>query len=459
MVFYFKIDVIFSMRNLTNFVDIFVEAHYRYFGKYKSINVRKYNIENICEELIKFVYNCTYWSRIYLDPITNTYNKSHISGKYLNEIHLSFIRDGFYVFIYKEILTDYLKRTNYETLKTISIDSTFIRNIGGIGCHRNPYYNNKPGFKLHALVDSLGIPISFVTSSCNVNDSLVIEKLFENLLVDNDIFKKYSDTFLADSAYSGLINIYYLTTEKGLNIVMGRNKRHIPKDVTINDGQDSQVKGYKMRCIVENFFSHIQRYPCLINNYEKNPESYMGLVYLVSSIILINRMNNITDELNNDNLKERKNAELVRKRICNEKRKKRDTNNRKKIEDDKKEEYKKRKIKTTNITNKIKDLIWTNINKNVIDSIYKKNIHYTHLRLKKNTKIKHDDYVKTKCFDLLKNEILTETIRYKFGKKERYIVTAKAAAFSAEYIYSAMLKININKKVEAFSNDFIRLYK
>ena len=62
-------------------------------------------------------------------PDTNKYIEGEISGKYLNEIHNELVTYNFYEILYKKLLDIYLKLTNYETLKTVSQDSMFARNI------------------------------------------------------------------------------------------------------------------------------------------------------------------------------------------------------------------------------------------------------------------------------------------------------------------------------------------
>ena len=53
----------------------------------------------------------------------------------------------------------------------------------------------------------------------------------------------------------------------------------------------------------ENFFGHIQRYPCLINNYERSIASSIkdlsGLLLFVMSMSLAKKINKIIEEKNN----------------------------------------------------------------------------------------------------------------------------------------------------------------
>ena len=79
----------------------------------------------------------------------------------------------------------------FKSINTISVDSSFIRNILGVNTDKNTFYNNNPGFKIHCLVDSHETMISFYMSSCNDGDSNHINSLFDNgggALVNDYIF-------------------------------------------------------------------------------------------------------------------------------------------------------------------------------------------------------------------------------------------------------------------------------
>ena len=197
------------MFEIINFSEIFVSLLKGYYDKYKNNNgfIKKYLLQTRYLSLLTFLYNSCYWSRFNKDPDTGKWLANCISGKYLNEIHLFLVKYNFYRSLYTHILRIYLRITNYETLSSISVDSCFIRNIQGAYLSRNPNYYNKPGIKVHALVDSFRVPISFIVTDCNVSDSVIIKKLIENAFIGTDIINEHCKVFLADSAYSGFVTI------------------------------------------------------------------------------------------------------------------------------------------------------------------------------------------------------------------------------------------------------------
>ena len=74
----------------------------------------------------------------------------------------------------------------------------FTRSLLYIDSKRNPQYYNKPGLKLHAIVDSLRTVISYDVSECDLHDSIFVSDLIKNNFIDDDIFYSNINNFYAD---------------------------------------------------------------------------------------------------------------------------------------------------------------------------------------------------------------------------------------------------------------------
>ena len=269
--------------NHINIMELFVETHQEVYNKNKinkdGKNIkRKYEIQERYLELLSFVKNSCYWSRFNFDFKSYKYKKGTISGKYLNEIHNKLVEYGFYEDFYRKLMNIYLKLTNYETLETVSQDSAFFRNILAKNCKRNPQYYNKSGLKIHSIVDTNRVPISIEITECTDHDSQYIESGLQHLYLDDENFYNNCRTYLADSAYNTDINTFSVTN-KGINVIMGRNKQHIKKGTDISTAPDAHRKKYKKRGLVENFFGCVERYPCILNVYEKKDHLIKVLLY------------------------------------------------------------------------------------------------------------------------------------------------------------------------------------
>jgi hypothetical protein len=195
--------------------------------------------------------------------------------------------------------------TNFETLSAVSQDSMFVRSLLAVNCNRNPQYHNKPGYKVHAIVDSLRTVISYTTSDCTSHDSNFVEDLLQKKYISDELLYPNIVNFYADSAYPSTTNIFNLT-QSGFNVIMGRNKQHIEKGTSISHITKEGRAKYKNRTISENFFGNIERYPCLINIYEKHEKSYRGLFTFALCITLSRKINKIIFLMNNKNAIKRK---------------------------------------------------------------------------------------------------------------------------------------------------------
>lgn len=453
------------MDTFVNMSEIFVETHNEYIAKYKKGNgqIETHTAQKRYIELLTFVETSCYWSRYNIDNRIKkkknnrnkkkyVYKKNVISGKYLNEIHLFYVKYGFYEILYKKLLNMYLELTNYETLHTISQDSMFVRSILLNDSDRNPQYYNKPGIKVHVITDSQRTVISIVSSSCVDHDSQFIGRAMTNKLITDATFHDNVDTFLADSAYSTSDNLTYLTN-LGVNVIMGRNKQHINKTTNINKISTTNKITYKKRIITENFFSNIERYPCLINVYERKEKSYMGLFMFTMCTMLAKKINIIiAGKKKRASKKEKENMIRMKKEAKDKKRKEAEQKRLEKrkealaIKKIKRLEKEKKEKAAAIIQEKISNIIRKKINSKIIKKAYEK---------KEKTATKKISYknFEKKAMDniikYIKHNVLMQTEYLNFANKKSYIISVKKHAFNDANIEKTMnaAKDRISKEI------------
>lgn len=481
---------------MVKFNSIFIETYREVKKKHtiaKYTTNFSYDAKIICNTLTDFVNNSCYFSLF----------KGSIDGKYLNGIHISLVDYSFYDILYKKILTIYLEITNYTTLKKLSYDSSFVRNINGVELNgRNPHYYNKPGFKINFLVDTLRTTIGISYNDSTESDSLTIKYLFQNLFVTESLLQSHTDTILCDSGYEGLNNNYILT-EKGFSIYMGYNLRN-NKYIESMEASDSEKKEYKGRVVVENSFANIQRTPILINNYEKTIKSYNGLLLLKLSINLCKKINRIIDEKNNEklkrerdeaNIKKKQNRENIIKKKRREKQK-REIENKRLAEERRKQAEKIKYELTLKIFRNVKniDKIINNSYKSYMlhkilyrkksemktyeerrkNEIYMSDV-VMQLKIDKNCDILTNfirDYVQKQAYDVeeyskfennIKKEICNDILynevynikSYKFARKELYMLHIKNDAFSEENIKCIVKDYDWKNKIDIITTKMI----
>ncbi len=424
-----------------NLMELFRETYERIYPK--SVKF-KFNTQRKFNELLYFFSNSSYWTRY--NPKPRKRDNDSLSGKYLNKVHNELCRVRLYDDLYKQLLTKYMELTEYKTLENISIDSMFVRNMLGEECRRNPAYNNKPGFKVHCIVDSNRVPIAIDISDCCKSDGNpeIIDALFKKKFINDDLLKEHSNTLLGDSAYSTFYNIYNITSNIKLDILMSRNRIHISEKSkkTIKMADDQQRSKYKERHVVENIFGIVQRTPCVINNYEKETISYRGVFMFTLCSILAKLINKLIRQKNNvaiakkaeiDNIVKR-NATIKRHKI---KKKKNDV-----IKINTLIEAKQRQKKNEALKNRINKLITKHImSKNKI-KIKNKHDHMINIiksqceQKKKQfvvlQKYHYDKFEKKVIDDTLddiNNNYLTKTTKIEFCEKYNYLIDVKKNAF------------------------------
>ena len=467
-----KINIIDDIYQHLDLNAIFVEESDAYLKTYKIYRgdiKTTYDSNDIFKEMRKFVSSECYFSRHNQDFSDNDmslikYIQNIISGPHLNEKHNFYVKHDFYAKLYRKLLSTYLTFTDFKSINTISVDSSFIRNILGVNADRNPFYNNKPGFKIHCLVDSHGTMISFYMSSCNDGDSNHINSLFDNMFIPIDIFNKNSNTLMADSSYSGIHSLINYSS-KNLNILMGRNSQAVKKIKYIHKALKNTTIKYKQRDVAENIFAHIQRYPCLLNNYEKSEKSYRGLFLFISCIMLTKKINIMFDEINNKNLKVQREANTLKSKEFAIKRRK---------EKYEKKKFQKAKREKENIERNIEiqeklKVLQYQICKNMKESQFKR----THTKLLKDRKeklmtIKQGHLSKQVCYNNFKDDVkkgimayiintkLTKTVKYKFNKKELYMIEQQKDAYENENIEKVMNNINKKQLINKYGDIFFR---
>ncbi len=97
--------------------------------------------------------------------------------------------------MYTSIITNYIKNTNKNNFKYLSIDSQFIINKqmfkNKVG--RNVQYKSKYGLRVSAIVDTIGIPIVNSINKGNEHDSKFLIQMLEKLFsigIDTNKFKE-----------------------------------------------------------------------------------------------------------------------------------------------------------------------------------------------------------------------------------------------------------------------------
>ena len=123
--------------------------------------------------------------------------------------------------------------------------------------------------KIHALVDANGLPILLKITPGQAHDGRSAADMFDSLCE--------GDVLLADRAYDS-DGLRAAMEERGvwanIRAMPGRKRKPVFSHYL-----------YKLRNVVERFFSKIKHYRAIATRYEKHPENYLALIKLVAARI------------------------------------------------------------------------------------------------------------------------------------------------------------------------------
>lgn len=251
----------------------------------------KYSINDYAIGIIDVLRNNTSW---------NSYS-GIINGNTLRKKHNEWIKLGIYERVYEDSLKKYMKTVPItEELKYQSIDSTFIEDINGSkyasynGIYKRRKGESSKGIKITSIVASQGIPFSVTINQGHPYDSTLLPNAIDKCVIDCNTKKyqnhnRFKQYFLADSGYDSKAN-HELLIEKGYTPIIIQNRRNIKDKKKLRKLNPKQKKIYKKRTIVENYHSWIKKFPKIKCLYERNIDSYRGLVLLGIAIIINRRI-------------------------------------------------------------------------------------------------------------------------------------------------------------------------
>lgn len=221
---------------------------------FKSPNV-KYSHRDLLKHIFHFIETHVSWRKYLGLP------GSPICGKYLNSIHLKYVRKGIYDAINLRFLEIYLENHKCAKLKFQSIDSSFVANKQGIHktdennnaitrvpkeileegnilsnpnlIHNNRYNGRKRYAKISHLVDKNGVTLSSHVFSGIEADCDSVENTIKNVKVQLNTAKysnnnKYKQYLLADSGYDSQ-KVRQFLISKGYIPVIKPNNRNCHK--------------------------------------------------------------------------------------------------------------------------------------------------------------------------------------------------------------------------------------
>ena len=126
--------------------------------------------------------------------------------------------------------------------------------------------------KIHAAVDALGNPLSFVLTPGQRSDITQAEALVEPWTEGCCPV----EAVIADKGYDSNAFVDYVQAHEAEAVIPSRRRRKEQREIDRNL--------YKDRNKVERFFSRIKHYRRIATRYEKTARNYLSMVYLASAM-------------------------------------------------------------------------------------------------------------------------------------------------------------------------------
>ena len=126
--------------------------------------------------------------------------------------------------------------------------------------------------KLHAVVDGLGNPVTFLLSAGNDHDSIHAIELLDKVKISGS-------NVLADRAYGAQVVRAYISEHGASYVISPRSNISEPWPV------DWHL--YKERHLIECFFQKIKWFRRVATRYDKLDTSFLAFVYLAAIAILL----------------------------------------------------------------------------------------------------------------------------------------------------------------------------
>ena len=126
--------------------------------------------------------------------------------------------------------------------------------------------------KIHALVDALGNPTSFILTPGEAHDLVGADSLLPEL---------QAKMLLADRAYDADDRVIEILEQMGITPVIPPKKNR-----RVKRPYDKHL--YGARHLIENFFAKLKQYRAIATRYDKLARTFLSGIYLAAWVILLN---------------------------------------------------------------------------------------------------------------------------------------------------------------------------
>lgn len=170
-------------------------------------------------------------------------------------------------------------KKNGRHFKNLFVDTTFIKNIGGIDCvGKNSTDRGRKATKISVVCDENRTIIGCYASPCS-HDARLVENTLDTVPFDIEKLRKKCATFIvADKAYASY-NLSDRLEKRNLTLITDRKRRQ-KRFTNVACSRASARKKLAMRCVVEHAFGIMKRFKRVARREDRLCDHYMTFFYL-----------------------------------------------------------------------------------------------------------------------------------------------------------------------------------
>ena len=126
--------------------------------------------------------------------------------------------------------------------------------------------------KIHALVDTLGNPLSFFLTGGQAHDLVRADHLLPSM---------QAETLIADKAFDADERVLVPLAAAGkTSVIPPKANRRFPRDF------DRDI--YQARHLIENFFAKLKQFRAIATRYDKTAQNFLAAIHLTAGLIWLN---------------------------------------------------------------------------------------------------------------------------------------------------------------------------
>jgi transposase len=260
-------------------------------------NGRKVNNATVLEHVFILLQSGCPWKFLHYVTQPKGIHYQTIYNRFSNWIKLGVLEEAWQCILKKYVHSRL--SSNAKHFQHLYIDTTTIKNIGGIDCvGRNPTDRGRLGTKISAIIDDNKISVSKpVPYPANRNDVITLEETYNNIPLTLMTDRRRVTKLAADKAYRCEPTFLRMINRRVRIVTHPKKNERNPRPMR---RQDHSM--YKKRVRIEHYFGISKKCRRLRNRVDWYITTYVGFWYISNIRRMINVLSDEVSNIDHDSL-------------------------------------------------------------------------------------------------------------------------------------------------------------